>query len=450
MTFHAGSHGYEWYCALAHHRPHLVADVLILVCGAFFRKGKTPIPEVELTTFNADFRTVAELATLPLLRKFPLRAKQDQLGELDLLLWSGLRYAERGLFREVVESRAGLPSMTKAQRTHWLAAGLCCAPDFLARLQDDIDDSEKKIQHLTRFLTPDDPVPGLLERLHIPALAFLVRTIGARCEPVEHRGFELQLYRPEPPLVEELVRMLQALPDNTASRALEALASDASLSQWHEELERAIEVQRVVRRDASHQVPSPTHVIAALHDGPPANAADLRELVVDRLERISEELRSTNANLWRQFWTEDKQRNEPKDENACRDALLPLLQHRLPDGCDAQPEGQYAKNRRADIRIASGNWNVPVEIKKNRHSQIWRTVRDQLLPRYTTDPATEGLGIYLVLWFGPQHTAPVPEGPRPQTAEDLRDRLLASLTPEERRRAAVLVMDVTPPPPTKG
>ena len=72
-------------------------------------------------------------------------------------------------------------------------------------------------------------------------------------------------------------------------------------------------------------------------------------------------------------------------------------------------------------------------------------MRNQLLPRYTNDPATGGLGIYLVLWFGPQHTAPVPEGPRPQTPEELRDRLLASLTPEEGRRAAVLVMDVTPP-----
>ena len=82
-----------------------------------------------------------------------------------------------------------------------------------------------------------------------------------------------------------------------------------------------------------------------------------------------------------------------------------------------------------------------------RWFQIWRTVRDQLLPRYTTDPATEGLGIYLVLWFGPRHTVPVPKGPRPQTPDDLRDRLLDSLTPEERRRAAVLVMDVTPPPP---
>ena len=125
--------------------------------------------------------------------------------------------------------------------------------------------------------------------------------------------------------------------------------------------------------------------------------------------------------------------------------MLEILRRRLPDGCDVQREGQYAASRRADLRIASGKRNIPVEIKKNTHSDLWHAVRNQLLPRYTNDPATARLGIYLVLWFGPQRTTPAPDGPRPQTADDLRDRLVANLTPEERRRAAVIVMDVTPP-----
>ena len=121
-----------------------------------------------------------------------------------------------------------------------------------------------------------------------------------------------------------------------------------------------------------------------------------------------------------------------------------MLAPRLPDGCDAQPEGQYASNRRSDIRVASGQWNIPIEIKKNSHRDVWRAVRNQLLPRYTTDPETEGLGIYLVLWFGPQLTA-VGEGRRPATPGELRDRLMANLVPEERRRAAIVVVDVTRP-----
>ena len=183
-------------------------------------------------------------------------------------------------------------------------------------------------------------------------------------------------------------------------------------------------------------------MIAALRDGPPASAADLRELVLDRLERITEELRTTNTDPWEQFWNEDTK--TPRHENSCRNALLQLLRPRLPNGCDGQPEGQYAAERRADIRIASGEWNVPIEIKKNSHRDVWSAVRNQLLPRYTNDPATEGLGIYLVLWFGRDLTA-ASKGRKPATTTELRDRLEANLTPEERRRAAVIVLDVTPP-----
>ena len=65
-------------------------------------------------------------------------------------------------------------------------------------------------------------------------------------------------------------------------------------------------------------------------------------------------------------------------------------------------------------------------------------------PRYTNDPATEGLGIYLVLWFGAERTAGVPRARKPTTPGEMSDRLLADLTSEERRRAAIVVLDVTP------
>lgn len=244
--------------------------------------------------------------------------------------------------------------------------------------------------------------------------------------------------------VEDLIGRLGTIPDKGAANALARLVEEPSLSRWRRHLQRVLETQRVIRRDREHTAPTPAEIIGALRDGPPASAADLRELVLDRLERIGKELRTTSAELWRPFWNEQPDRI-PKHEDACRDALLDPLRHRLPEGCDAQPEGQYAGDRRADIRVAYGQWNVPVEIKKNSHSDLWRAVRNQLLPRYTNDPATEGLGIFLVFWFGARLTAPLTEGPRPQSVDELRRRLLAPLSPEERRRAAVLVVDVTPP-----
>ena len=143
-------------------------------------------------------------------------------------------------------------------------------------------------------------------------------------------------------------------------------------------------------------------------------------------------MRGDSANLWRQFWNEDSYRRPTegsKPEDSCRDALLEALRHRLPAGSDAAPEGRYAADRRADVRVAYGGFNVPIEIKKNSHPDLWSALRSQLIDYYTTDPATSGYGIYLVLWFGPDETTRPPDGSRPATPDDLRRVLEKELTP---------------------
>lgn len=434
-----------WYLRCLKERPELVAETLVLVAKALFKSGGTLLPDLYQLVHDEQYAEVARQATLPLLRAFPVRAKADQLPMLDQLLWGGLRLADRRKFLRTVRDKLGSRSMTPAQRTRWLAAGLAADPPlFLARLVEQVGASETQTASLATFFSSPEQIPWVTANLDEPAIEFLVRTIGRSFEPVGKDGV-VTLREEASDRVRQLITQLSGSPEPTASEALQRLWSDPDLRKWRPFLEYARTAQRVVRRDASYRPPTPAAVMAALANGLPASAGDLRELVVDRLDRISEDLRRTNANLWRQFWTEDKQRNKPKDEDPCRDAVLPLLQRGLPEGCDAQPEGQYAKNRRADIRIASGKWNVPVEIKKDSHRDVWSAVQNQLLPRYTNDPGTEGLGIYLVLWFGPDRTPLSPEGRRPRDPDELRDQLLASLTPEERRRAAVIVMDVTPP-----
>ena len=72
-------------------------------------------------------------------------------------------------------------------------------------------------------------------------------------------------------------------------------------------------------------------------------------------------------------------------------------------------------------------------------------MRDQLMAQYTTDPATDGYGIYLVLWFADPNkpASRHPDGSRPSTPEELRHRLEQELTADQARKIAVIVMDVT-------
>ena len=433
----------DWYLACVSEHPNLVAETLVLFGRTFLRAGETVIPDFHSLANDAEHHEIARRATLPLLRAFPVRAKSEQMRLLDELLWSGLNLPESTSFRETLEGKLASRSMTAGQRTRWLAAGAAFdAHAFLPRLEQHIAGSESRIRGLTKFFSPSfrDALPN--NHLDSPAVEFLIGAIGGLFEPADPDGL-VTIREEASDRVHQLISQLAASADREAGAALDRLVHRHDLSKWRPALTSAREAQRIVRRDANYAPSTPTKVIASLSNGPPASASDLRALVLDRLEQIADGMRTTNVNLWDQFWNEDPEK--PRHENSCRNALLAMLHSRLPHGCDAQPEGQYAANRRADIRVTSGEWNIPVEIKKNSHRDVWSAVGNQLLPRYTNDPATEGLGIYLVLWFGARHTAPVAEGLRPQSPAEIRCRLVATLSPNERRRAAIVVMDVTPP-----
>ena len=170
-------------------------------------------------------------------------------------------------------------------------------------------------------------------------------------------------------------------------------------------------------RDAIYRHPNIEQVCQTLDGGTPANPGDLAALVMDRLRELAVQIRRGNTDDWSQYWNEPhKQPPTPKHEDRCRDALLSDLQQRLPQGIDAQPEGQYANDKRADIRVSYGNFQVPVEIKKNMHRDLWSACKNQLIKLYTSAPDTDGYGIYLVFWFGKERTQPPPSGTRPANA----------------------------------
>ena len=226
------------------------------------------------------------------------------------------------------------------------------------------------------------------------------------------------------------------------------LLAELALSRWHDVLSQAQDAQRVTRRDASYSHPTIDQVCQTLNGGKPANAADLAALVMDQLDEIARKIRGGPTSDWRQYWNVD-QYNRPtceKPEDACRDNLLSDLQNRLEQlDIDAQPEGQYANDKRSDIRVYFGGSNVPVEIKKNIHRDLWSALRNQLIAQYTIDPNTDGYGIYLVFWFGKDRTPPPPSGTRPTNAEELKKRLEATLSPDEARKISVCVIDVSRP-----
>ncbi|PJA32766.1 MAG: hypothetical protein CO187_03070 [Zetaproteobacteria bacterium CG_4_9_14_3_um_filter_53_7] len=445
----------EWFEALVNSRPKLVADAFLAYTLPMLRAKKEHIHGLHLVTGENAYVEVARLTLPKLLESFPVRANIKQLPFiLKPLLEGGLRYLNKSQVLALVERKNSLKSMDDAQRTFWLACGLLLEPEtYKAKLFKFVGKSQKRRAHMASFLASDFRRNNFPESVKTPAnvLAQLIEMLGQDVSDIRLNG----LITNEMRMSEMVGGYIQALgreQTEEASSELKRLLGIPALSNWHNRILIAQHDQQIIRRKGTFRQPTIPEVDSTLADLQPANAADLAALVMDHLNEIARCIRDGNTNDYKQYWSYDeknKKLSKPKPENDCRDALLSDLKERLGTlDIDAQPEARYADDKRADIRVSFGGTNgfsVPVEIKKDSHKDLWRSIREQLITKYTRDPDTDGFGIYLVFWFGGM-SMPLPhDGKKPKTAKELKEKLLETLSLEERRKISVCVIDCALP-----
>ena len=452
----------RWHDRWLRDDPDLVLGVLYQCAVADVRAGENiPSGLNELDGAEGHHDQVHDLR-LRLLEAFPTRSSNEQLSLLDRLLTRALDHPDHAALLALAERKQASTSMPIGQRVRWWATGaLIVQGSRLQQLKTDLADSEVRVRHLAAFLRAvwdrHDRRSSILADIEDPAaLKELIEILGRwyAAPQYDSGAFTLEavivtLEMEMSDLVARLIDQLGSEPGDKVQQALTDLLEDPALDGWHPHLRQALEEHRVIHRDASYSHPSIEQVQGTLNDGPPANAAHLAALLEDRLADMCEDLRGSNSDFWRQFWNEDRHRRVTgaKHEDSCRDALLTNLQFRLPDDVDAVRQGSYAADTRSDIRANCRDFNVPIEIKKDSHPDVWKAMHDQLMALYTTDPATDGYGIYLVLWFADSDKPATrdPDGNRPNTPEELQRRLEQRLTAAEARKIVVIVMDVTKP-----
>ena len=460
LAFHYCTRGLDepaWYRRLVESQPALVADLLIRSATPGIRNRREHVAGLSALAHDHQHARIARMASLTLLRAFPTRCAARQMTDLCYLIWSAIRHADPAALLDLIADKLSRASMDVAQRARWLAAGLILSPTTYREMAEEFAaGKERRVRHLFALFDhhPLQLVP--IERLGVPALQLVIRLAASTFGPWASSATG-GVTRVTPDMsaaerVQSMIRGLADIPTREASSALEALAADPALSRWRRALRCARDDQRVIRRDAAYRHPDIDQVCRTPSDGAPANAEDLAALVMDRLDEIADRIRNGNTDEWHNYWNEDShgRPTDPKPENTCRKVLLSDLRQCLPAEVDAQPEGHYANDRRADIRVSCRDFQIPVEIKKNGHRNLWSALRDQLIARYVRDPATDGHGIYLVFWFGETdgcRTPPPATGTRPGDPEALRMRLEESLTPDEARKISVRVIDVSAPTP---
>ena len=443
-----------WYDEIRRSHPEKVAEALIKVTRSRLR-GKKDCHYLWRLARDPAYREVTRIAAPKLWRAFPTKCTEPQVSALESLLRAALRWRADGIAETIDERLAA--DLDVSQRALWLSAGLfVSAKDHLPTVVSFVEEGEEtRCSHVVDFLSPLDNESRLSMDWGTPELRTLITLVGSRYSPWVREPGPFSSFTSwmggdgrmrAGGLIRAWANTLSRRTDEESCAALQALLEDTAIEPWHDMLRLKRDEQIVARRSAVFSVPSLGAVQETLADGPPANAADLAALLVAAFKEIGERFRDGNTDGWRQFWDGHvKDAPRPMHEDRCRDRLLDALRLRVPHGIDAQPEGHYAEDKRADIRVFCGGFAVPIEIKKNRHTELWRAASDQLVAKYARDPESDGHGVYLVLWFGREGT-PVPEsGSAPRTPDELRDRLQDGLDYGLHQKITVVVLDLSRP-----
>ena len=446
-----------WFPTLLASHPDVVSDVLVQSIRSKMRSGKEFRADLYDLAHSQHHATVASLTSLPLLKAFPVRCTERQLPSLSILLHAALLHCKKKSLLELINRKLAHQSMNVAQRVYWLAAGLLVSPEpYLEKLESYVAGNERRVRRLVEVVAKKDDIPqSLIERLDIPALQLLIRLFGSSFRPYtldsdSETGGIVTPAMEASDRIREFIDKLASNPSSVATEAFETLLADGSLRPWHSLLVDAIYRQSAVRREAEFRYRDVERVIQVLGNRKPANAADLAALTSDMLAKISRNVRDGSTSDWRQYWNVDPHNRPqcPKPENACRDALLSDLKLKMDLlGIDVQPEGSYADDKRSDIRVSCGGFNVPMEIKRSCHRALWSAIKAQLIAKYTRDPGTDGYGIYVVFWFGDtERCRPTPgAGPPPKSAVEIEKRLRGALSAYERLKIPICVIDVSEP-----
>ena len=438
-----------WYNSILESHTSVAAEVLIRLVQAEIRSGTEVISGLGRLR---DSDEIARLASMPLLRTFPARCSMRQLDALGTLLGTALRLCDATLILKLTDRKLVSRSMNAGQRVYWLAAGVLASnsvESYREQLKEYVSGNERRIRCLTAFVDrlADWIYPECIRNLDAPALQLLIKLMGSSYGPAKY-GFHVFDSRSH--LIRKFIDRLISIPSLVAAEALESLSSDDALRSWQPYLVDARDRQNTLRREAGFCHLDVDRVQKTLDGGNPANVADLAALTFDFLTEIARNIRDGSTSDWRQYWNWDqklhRRRLEPMHEDHCRDRLLSDLQGRIGQlGIDAAPEGRYADEKRSDIRVSCGGFNVPVEIKKSSHQDLWSAIRNQLIAKYTRDPNAGGHGIYMVFWFGKDYCQPPESGSRPGSAVELGKHLRDTLSLEEARMIRVCVIDVTDP-----
>lgn len=443
----------NWFNALCHHRPEDVYRGYLPLAEASLSSSGDGHTNILNVLRNTDVSKRFLVLVLPrLVQAITNCPTADQLRIFNICVLSvGMENLPREEWRRILEERLGDKSLSMELLVSLQVACISFDPSYhLSMLRTlSLDNPEVGITirsalYDQRYMSPE----------YISAAPEVVSWVIELLAECAISSKNLNSHETDEPfgegsrLIHDLTRQLASISSHQAGEELLRLSDLSCMSPWNLQIDWCIGVQRKLARTSSFAAPNPIEVANILLNHHPANAKDMALLLIDQLSWQAKRIRYDETNLLNLFWEPDGPKSvKPKSENACRDILQNLVRDRLLlSGIQIEKEAMAAGDRRADLQVSTLNRGerivVPVEIKKENHPGVWTAWWDQLEARYTSNPGSNGIGIYIVFWFG-HNPKSNPSKIKPLNAEHMAKLLGGAMPNNRRNRIFGLVIDLS-------
>jgi hypothetical protein len=451
---HCPGNAREWSRRILRDRPDVAEEACRTLLVEVFLQRKGPVSLLHRLPGAASAPWRPTLA-LGLLANYDITDDSD-LGQLCAMAMEsddGQSQVAAIAQQRVLESQTS----SSAVERFWLVAGFVTAGELFEPKLTQAALANREVLRIVKSLTErfaHTTPAGSPFVLNTHQMEYIVRTFAPFFPSApppsagwgEHSDFDLTMY------LSGLVTAISTRTDLAAGASLARLLGSPELASYHAWISGRLAEQREANRQSRYEKPSWTAVCGALRGGAPANIEDLKALFLDDLRDAAADIRHSNLDRYRVFWTGKRSKLSPlRDEDYCRDRLVEYLRARLePIDLWVEPEGHMAADKRADMVVLGPNAvKLPVEVKRDTHPELWIAARNQLERLYTRDPNAQGYGVYLVLYFGPGRRGrftPNPDGVVvADSPAELESALNASIPLEHRDRITCAVIDVSPP-----
>lgn len=451
---------YRWLDELKKVQPELVVRTYAMILEAELSAGKPHSACLDALNDPALTGRLRGESVETLLSRFPWMA-DSILWELLAMaghdgMWPALSVITDEVARSVVAfETAEEVAAKRATREVWIAFGFLTEPD---RYTKDIEamhgeEAEEMVWALARVGSIDSHPGVRFSEFSIDQLEFVIAFTAGMYPRAEHpSGTTIGSRHPwnASEIVANALSALSASTDDAAHTALQRLAVHPALESYASQVRHLLAQQRMRRIDAAHALPDWRSAAQTLLNRAPATAQDLHALVRHHVEAIRQQIAHDNADAYKRFWNENAHGRvtSPKSENSARDVLIELLRPRLqPLGLRAEPEGDMARDRRADIVVFGRDIKCPIELKRDHHPDVWTAAEHQLDRFYARDPQASGFGLYGVFWYGEARDRSVTSPPtgiaRPRSADEMQESLCRLLPEHLQAKIAIVVIDVS-------